>query len=454
MTRLPAARFSCVFRTFARAAGRVPLALVAAGAALLAGAPAAAAEPYAAVVARDDTPLRSGPAVLHYPVANLKRDTLLSVDGEESGFLRVSYPAGIKAFVKAEDLAGEPKAGEAAKLHKGSRLRAANATAGDRGSWYPLLEKELAPGAELKVLDVVKGDDGKTTMYAVAAPAEARGWINKELVRRATPEEAARLAAASAPVAAPTAPGAVSQGTDATTGTLVPASGGTLSPASNTDPATVREVPPAATPPAAQPVPAKPSPIDGLVAMYERVRQQPLNEAELEPALAAFNAEIVKSDTRTAKYLQRYADVMQIRLDLRGDVKNAEATKAAIEAQQISIAKQVEQLDKNAIYTAIGRLMPSTVYDGIRLPKLYRLVTAEPGNARTIGYLRPDASLDLDNKLNRVVGVIGESRIDEALRAMLLTPSRVDLLNITPTVMSTPDVAPPPAQATPPDMNK
>ncbi|MFN0011324.1 MAG: hypothetical protein ACKVS8_06740 [Phycisphaerales bacterium] len=451
MTRFPAARSRSVSSPALRAA-RSFVAFVALGAALLAAVPALAAEPYAAVVARDDTPLRSGPAVLHYPVANLKRDTLVMVDGEESGFLRVAYPAGVKAFVKAEDLAGEPRAGEAAKLQKGSRLRAANATAGDRGSWYPLLEKELAAGADLKVLDVVKGDDGKTTMYAVAAPAEARGWINKELVRRATPEEAAKVAPAvlpSAPAATTTGPGA--PGTPPAPGTFVPTSGGTVNPPSITVPAKVSVLPEQASPApvAAPPAPAKPSPIEGLVAMYERVRQQPLNEAELEPAVAAFNAEIARSDSRTAKYLQRYVDVMQIRLDLRGDVKNAAATKASIEAQQISIAKQVEELDKNAIYKAIGRLMPSTVYDGIRLPKLYRLVTAEPGNARTIGYLQPDASLDLDNKLNRVVGVIGESRIDESLRAMLLTPSRVDLLNITPTVMSTPDVAP-----APPDMNK
>ena len=191
--------------------------------------------------------------------------------------------------------------------------------------------------------------------------------------------------------------------------------------------------------------------------MYERVRQQPLNEAELEPAIGAFSAEIARSDARTAKYLQRFVDVMKIRLDLRGDVKNTAATRAAIEAQQASIAKQVADLDKNAIYKAIGRLLPSTVYDGIRLPKLYRLVTPEPGTARTIGYLQPDPSLDLDSKLNRIVGVIAESRLDESLRAMLLTPSRVDLLNITPTVMSTPDAPPPASGAQPsgvPDMNK
>ena len=422
-----------------------------------------AAEPYAVMVARDDTPMRSGPAVLHYPVANLKRDTGLMVDGEESGFLRVNYPAGVKAFVKAEDLAGEPKAGESVKLQKGSRLRAANATAGDRGSWFPLLERELAAGTELKVLDVVKGDDGKPTMYAVAAPAEARGWVNKELVRRATTEEAARLSPApAAAVSGHGAPGDAPK-TDATP--AAPSGGGTLNPPTVAGPPKVGIVPAGGTPTeggAAQPAPApppppKPDPTKPLLEMYERVRQQPLNEAELEPAIGAFSAEIARSDARTAKYLQRFVDVMKIRLDLRGDVKNTAATRAAIEAQQASIAKQVADLDKNAIYKAIGRLLPSTVYDGIRLPKLYRLVTPEPGTARTIGYLQPDPSLDLDSKLNRIVGVIAESRLDESLRAMLLTPSRVDLLNITPTVMSTPDAPPPASGAQPsgvPDMNK
>ncbi len=437
-----------------------PFSLVAA--AFVAAAPLSAADPVAVVVARDDTALRSGPAALHYPVATLKRETVLWSDGEESGFVRVSYPAGTRAFVKAEDVGGEVKVGESAKLQKPSRLRAANATAGDRGSWYPLLEKELAAGTEVRVLDVVKGDDGKPTMYAITAPVEARGWINKELVRRASPEEAARLTPA-APVGSMATSAAAPSGIATVGGTAVPPSG-TLVPAgpgtspqpegTNGVPATTPASP--AAPVAAPPPPPKPDPTKPLVEMYERVRQQPLNEAELEPAIAAFSAEIAKSDGRTAKYLQRFVDVMKIRLDLRGDLKNAAATRAAIEAQQATIAKQVADLDKNTIYKAIGRLLPSTVYDGIRLPKLYRLVTPEPGTARTIGYLQPDPALDLENKLNRVVGVIAESRIDESLRAMLLTPSRVDLLTITPT--GTPAAEPPPAApadpATTPDMNK
>jgi hypothetical protein len=78
------------------------------------------------------------------------------------------------------------------------------------------------------------------------------------------------------------------------------------------------------------------------------------------------------------------------------------------------------------------------VYDGTRLPKLYRIVSPEPGSARTVGYLKPDPSLDLDGKIGRIIGVVGESRLDEALKATMITPMRVDIVSLAAVVTSSP----------------
>ena len=69
------------------------------------GAGAGAVQPvtaYFAVVASDETMLRSGAGELMYPVAKLGKGQLLRVDGEGGGWSRVGYPPGALAFVMAD----------------------------------------------------------------------------------------------------------------------------------------------------------------------------------------------------------------------------------------------------------------------------------------------------------------------------------------------------------------
>jgi uncharacterized protein YgiM (DUF1202 family) len=430
--------------------------------------PAPAAAPfaeYAAVVTRDDAALRSGPAYVHYVVTSLKSGATLKVDGEDSGFLRVHYPAGTKAYVKADEV-NIDAGGKTAKLQKPSLLRAANATAGDRGSWYPLLAKELEPGTELTVLDTVKGDDGKPTLYAVVAPAQARGWINRELVRKLSDDEARAMGAAvtPAPTAAVPATATNTGATPAGTSTAGSAPAGSSAPAGTSAPAgeapklvpvdaqgTPMTTPPAAeagastTPPAAAPVtpvePPKPTPAQSLSALFRKVQGQPLQTAELDEAIQQFEQHLGSGQEgdRASRQLQSMLDVLKLRRDSREALKRSEQVNGELQKQQDTLRAQIAELEKQAVYRAIGRLEPSTVYDGTRLPKLFRIVSPEPGTARTVGYIAPAQGLDLEGKINRVVGIVGEARMDEVLRANILTPVRVDVLNLNP-VASTPSI--------------
>lgn len=411
---------------------------------------------FSVAVTRDDLPLRSGPATLHYPVATLKSGTALRVEGEEGGYYRVAYPAGLRAFVRAEDVTTDAS-GKTARLQRPSSLRAANMTAGDRGSWYPLLQKELAPGTELTILDTIKGDDGKATMYAVAAPPEARGFVVKEFVRRLSDGEAvlagnpvtppATTASSTGPsTAAPpgSAPGRLvpveGTGTGGTTITMEPAPS-TASTAATPGAATTSATtiaPPAAVVPAE---PAKPSPVQQLQLLFRRVQAQPAETAELDDAIRQFDGYLATAPAgeRSSRQLLAMLDVLRLRKDARDRLRQSEQSNADLARQQAALTEQIAQLERQAVYQAIGRIMPSLVYDGGDLPRLYRVVSPEPGTARTVAYIVPAAGLDLEGKVNRIVGVVGESRLDEALRANLITPVRIDILNIQP-AGSTPSI--------------
>ena len=69
----------------------------------------------------------------------------------------------------------------------------------------------------------------------------------------------------------------------------------------------------------------------------------------------------------------------------------------------------------------------STIYDGQSLPKLFRL--QDPATGRTIAYLKPDADYALTNRIDIIVGIVGDKTYDEAMRLNIITPRRVDVLS-------------------------
>jgi hypothetical protein len=77
-------------------------------------------------------------------------------------------------------------------------------------------------------------------------------------------------------------------------------------------------------------------------------------------------------------------------------------------------------------YDAVGQLMASTVYDGVRLPRLFRIV--DPPSGRTIAYLHPNIDIDPTLFLGRVVGIVGEIKDDPELKLPIIEPKRIDAL--------------------------
>ena len=74
----------------------------------------------------------------------------------------------------------------------------------------------------------------------------------------------------------------------------------------------------------------------------------------------------------------------------------------------------------------MGRLNASTIYDGKRLPLLYRV--QDDGTGQTVAYMRPGSSFDLTGMLGQLIGIVGEKSYDGVLRLNLIAPRRIDVL--------------------------
>lgn len=437
------------------------------------------------VVTADNLLARSGDAYSFYPVSALKAGTVVIADGERGGYIRVLYPAGTRAIVKADE----------AKLDVGrltltrpTTLQAFNQSAGVRASWNPLLDKPLPPGTELVLIEEIKDPAGATTHFAVQPPASARAYVDRQGLRRATDAElAAAMPAPAAPVPAP-ALAAVTPAT-VTPSVNVPAAAGAVQPTSvptiTMSPGTPASTPivPAvaggapttvaapdaavATTPATVPQPSvsievgaapsavtetvsivpvapvvpevrKPSREEQLMVLFNRLRATPvtqLNTTELAEAIEQFETyKIIQSgDPATAAKVSRVDGYLST-LTLMRDVKSARDSAAGDDARwatkRAELGRQIAALEKQRVYQVIGLLVPSAIYDGVSLPKFYRIQSPEPGSFRTLGYIAPGADLGLDGKVGNVIGIMGDTTWDESLKAPRVTATRVDVVSL------------------------
>lgn len=387
----------------------------------------AAVEPYFVVTTGSDAVLRCGNLDIFYVVANLKAGQVLRVDGESENWKRVSYPAGSTVFVSPDDVQVSAD-GKSVTLARPSNLKAANAgRSGLKGSWKNVFDPTPLPiGTKLTVVRLESTEDGKKQAYRVEAPAEARAFVHNGYVRRATDAEVAAAgfkapASGSAVTPAP-GPSANPGGAAGPTGEVVPVP----VPVPNPAPAPRENV---VTAPGERAV-ATP---EQLSAAFEEVRKQPTLTAEIDELIAEYQRTIdartsAGADQRVTTALRQRMELLKLRKDLQAQmVALEEARKAASEAGR-DAAAEMAAVDKTRHYEVIGRLTTSTVYDGNRLPLMYRVQSVGDAVARTLGYLKPDPKLELEKKIGQVVGIAGESSMDGALKLNVLTATRVDVL--------------------------
>ena len=444
-----------------QAGGLSPIVAVLAmiGVMLAAGAQAAAQtvrpiEPKWVVVTAPDLPLKAGPASVHYAVVMLKAGQVLRADGETTDdpvFLRVEYPRGVSAFVKAEEVTVEGD-GDRVRLNAPSRLRAANLSGGERGHWWYLLPEEspLPAGTELLVTEALETTDNRVYGYKVVAPPAARGFVRADAVRAASQEEVERHleSLAGTPAAAapevPAAEPAAAQPEPAVDEAPV-------SPQPQPEPAAAPVEEPAAAPAVEQPQQRAPQPavqqrpaagvvatLESLESLFNQVQAQPIREAELSEVIAEFERAIgalgeSPEENATRQFLGSRLQLLRLRADLQRAVREADELAGRVAERDARLAAQISEIHRSRSYAVVGRIMPSTVYDGRRLPKMYRVQSVDEGFSRTLAYLLPGPEeMDLDAMVGRVVGIVGETRHDPALKVNIVQPRRVDVLTPVP----------------------
>ncbi len=452
------------FRTVSRVLG-VTAASVVWMAPLVAGAAASgvasaqlnAVDPYHVVVNAENVNLRCGAGSVWYAVASLSPGDVLKVDGVEAGWLRVTYPSGVQAVVKASE-ATLDESRSAVKLTSPSRLLASNPRGGVFESWQTLLEKELASGTELTYVETLKDASGAVSGYRVIAPDGAKGYVSERFVRKASDVEVAAVRGAQAPPPVAVVPSQPALSDPAPTSTASNA-GGTEQPvipaqaaAPTGQPVSDTGATPATTPgetaagetsvPTLEEI-TTPAPVEvaasegqqlkGLDSAYDALKSVPTEEAEIGPLIAEYERFLsTLSDTPGNSGRRAYARAKIDLLRARGELQDA--IRAASEAEQnakkgsASIEELRAALAAKPRYTVVGRLSASTVYDGTRLPLMYRVLSIENFPGRTLAYVTPAEGVELTTKIGSLVGVVGDGAVDAALGVPVLSPKRVDFL--------------------------
>lgn len=417
---------------------------------------------YFAVVSADEAPLRSGEGDLLYPVAKLTKGTLLRVDGQGKGYLRVAYPAGTSCFVPADSVQVD---GKSATITKATRLKAFNMTTGFKGSWKDVLEQPLNPGAKLTLAEAEPVNDGRgNAAYRVVPIEQARAYVQESAVVKATQEQIndymakAPSKAGDKPETQATKPPEKPKTGDKPA-TEKPADDGTniaqpkVTPKEGDKPAETTQ---ANKPEVKQPEAPK-NPYEKLELAFDSVRKQPVESAEFTALMGEFQAAIdgLKDEPLNASAKRRLTqrrDYLKLQIDIQAKQREiAEATQNLTLDEQ-KLAARMKDVEKTRQYTIVGRLSASTIYDGKRLPLMFRIMAIGGQSSRTLAYLKPDEKMKVENKLGQVVGIVGESRLDPTLKSNVITPIRVDTLEAAPATPSAP--APAPATEPAPPENK
>ena len=446
--------------------------------------------PYLAAVTVEQTSVRAGADSRYYPFGSVRKNDLVQVVAQKAGWARVRTvgPAFEDFFgylklpkTEAARFRLDREGTEGLTLGSTSIFAPNLDEKGEPArSWKPIAK--LPAETTLTVLETYTSD--LHVVYKVELPTSAEGWINMAHLRRASLEQIAawenamneikpapapqpEAVAAQTPAPEPTttqppqqtklmatAP-VTSEDTDRVTVAAEPRTDVMPTPITTTP--TLLDVPNQVlardlgpftpisrarddkkdAPSAPTPTDESSAPIeidisdltlDDLEEAYARLLRVPLETAEVVPLrrlYAAFAREhsgsaIVANHLGTrVEQLQIWGELQQKVVELNQLRDRAKATRQQVDAVAAA-------LERSGDYVAVGRLDASTIYDGKRLPKLFRL--RDPGTGRTVGYLRPSHKVKLPEMLGQLIGIVGEKSYDGGLRLNVLTPRRIDML--------------------------
>lgn len=404
---------------------------------------------YFAVVQADDTPLRCGNNEIMYPVARLSKGTLVRVDGEGNKWLRVTYPPGVVACIGA-DIVQVDTTGKSVTLTKESRLKAFNMATGYRGSWNIILDTPLAPGAKLTLAETEPVNDGRGNAgYKIVPPEQARAYLPEGAVAKATQMQIDAYMASLTPKAGDKP---AEKPTDKLGEKVANKPDGDKpsdKPVDKTAEKPVVQQPGHTTPEPVKVVEQPKSQWEKLEAAFEGVRKQPAESAEYTALMGEFQTAIDKLDDApqnqsVKRRLSQRLEYLKLQVDIQAAARRVAEARQNLNAEEQNLAARMKDVEATRQYTIVGRLSASTIYDGKRLPLMFRVMAVGGQSSRTLAYVKPDEKLKIDSRLGSVVGIVGESRLDPTLKSNVITPVRIDTLEAAPAAS---EPAPAPAAA-------
>jgi hypothetical protein len=169
--------------------------------------------------------------------------------------------------------------------------------------------------------------------------------------------------------------------------------------------------------------------VEQLEQTFQRVWREPIMSSEVDELIAEYDRAIGRetSEGRRRALTQRL-EALKIRKDFRDRSIRQQEDVARYDQSKQVLTEQLLIVERGRVYTIIGELQPSTVYDGDRLPLMFRVVSVGGVAPRTLGYLRPTQDFTLREMVGQVVGVIGDATLDPSLKLNVITPVRVDVM--------------------------
>ena len=403
--------------------------------------------------------IRSGPTSNDYIVTKIKKgDPVLvsKIQDDKWAAIRLTGPtfANLQLLLELDDRIRVD--GDIATVIKGKvSLMAPNESSRPTGdadahvdpdrSSKPLVRviPEGPDGAGDRLKITGRFQDGGRTWLLVSPPARAEAWVYATFLEPAKPEDipAGVISAPKPAVAEPTTPAAAStepKPEETVSETAVITIESTPKEATTEETETVEsasdvagtedEVMAADTPETDAPVdPLADVTIEEAEAAWNVVKESPHDDAELEALQLVFVSIAARENASPTE--QRLSELRIRQIELRREVQRRLATLHKLEDRNEVDRDRIENakvaIIARADYTMVGRLNSSRVYDGTRLPLLYRL--QDPVGGRTLGYVKPTKDVDLTPGLGRMVGLVGTKSYDSGYRLMIVTPRRFDI---------------------------
>lgn len=178
-------------------------------------------------------------------------------------------------------------------------------------------------------------------------------------------------------------------------------------------------------------------PISPQLSAAERWLQQslvlPLEQQPIEQLLAQYEAlwETPNIPLVDRKIIAARLPMLRHRASVVAALKDVQSARKGLSTFDVEQLKRrpVANTDPGAParqYDSVGMLLASSVYNGVNLPRLFRIV--ELAQMRTIAYVRLKPSIAPATCLGKNVGIIGWTKFDPALKLDVIEVRELDIL--------------------------